>query len=68
MLHNLLLAMNRVNLTEPFISFEVFLVFKGYNYSESEIAIYSLKYVIFIFRSMGTGWYSYHNIFGQFDI
>ena len=40
MLHNLLLAMNRVNLTEPFISFEVFLASKGYNYSESEIFIY----------------------------
>ena len=68
MLHNLLLAMNRINLTEPFISFEVFLASKGYNYSESEIFIYLLKYVIFITRGVGTGWYSYHNIFGQFDI
>ena len=50
MLHNLLLAMNSVNLTEPFISFEVFPASKGYNYSESETFIYSLKYVIFITR------------------
>ena len=68
MLNNLLLAMNRIYLTEPFISFEVFLASKGYNNSESEIFIYSLKYVIFITRGAGTGWYSYHNIFGQFGI
>ena len=68
MLHNLLLAMNRVNLTQPFISFEVFLASKGYNYSESETFIYSIKYVIFATRGVGTGWYSSHNIFGQFDI
>ena len=68
MLHSLLLAMNRVNSTETFISFDVFLAAKGYNYSESEIFIYSLKYVIFITRGSGAGWYSYHNIFGQLDI
>ena len=58
MLHKLLLAINRINLTEPFISFEVFLASKGYNYSESKIFIYSLKYVIFISRGVGTGWNS----------
>ena len=68
MLHNLLLAMNRVNLTYPFISFEVFLASKEYNYSKNEIFIYSLKYFIFITRGVETGWYSSHNIFGQFDI
>ena len=30
-LHNSLLAMNRVNLTEPFISFEVFFASNGSN-------------------------------------
>ena len=66
MLHNLLLAVNRVNLTEPIVPLAVFL--PSYLYSESEIFIYSLKYVIFITKGMGTDLYSYHNIFGQFDI
>ena len=64
-LHNSLLAMNRVNLTEPFISFEVFLASKGSNYSESKIFIYSLKYVIFITRGVGTGLNSHLNFFGS---
>ena len=68
MLHNSLLAMNRVNLTEPFFSFGVFFASKGSNYSESKIFIYSLECVIFIARGVGTGLYSYHNIFGQFGI
>ena len=68
MLHNSLLAMNRVNLTEPFISFEVYFASKGSNYSESKIFIYSLEYKIFITRGVGTGLYSYHNIFGLFGI
>ena len=61
-------SLSRVNLTEPFIVFDVFFASKESNYSESKICIYSLKYVIFITRGVGTGLYSLHNIFGQFGI